>query len=1047
MHKWAQLKGITVVGTGDFSHPGWYEELIEKLEPAEQGLYKLKKEYVNSIDYEINNLSDKEVRFILTGEISCIYKKNDKVRKVHNLIFAPDFDAVKKIQNELNKIGNIKSDGRPILGLDAKILLEIVLNSSEKSFLVPAHIWTPWFSALGSKSGFDTIGECYDDLTDEIFAIETGLSSDPPMNWACSFLDKFTVISNSDAHSPENLGREANIFNTDLSYDAIKNALRKNNDEFLGTLEFFPQEGKYHLDGHRKCNICWNPVESVKNNFICTVCGKKVTLGVMYRVAELADRNIKNEVTDRNQFKYIIPLKEIIGEIVGTKKTSKKVGERYFALLNKFGSEFDILLNHTYETLKEEDELLAKGIMRMRERKVHVSEGYDGEYGVVKVFKQDENKESLSKDLFLIENKDDLSKNDLTRYSYNIDIEEFRRLKSDIKEDTIFNKITTDSIIELNDSQQKAVNHITGPSLIIAGPGTGKTKTLTYKIIELINQKINSENILALTFSNQAAKEIKLRVLELVKDNNVIDNLMISTFHAFGLSIIQENLELTGRKNNYSIITFREKELILKNILKIKQENIKKYLNDISEIKQKLKDINNDQIDLELKNIIDNYNRILRKNNFFDFDDLLNLPIKIFKENLDILKKYQEKYKWINIDEYQDINYAQYSIIKLLASEANANITVIGDPNQAIYGFRGADAAFINAFIKDYPQAKVFHLEKSYRCTDNILNASSHVVSGIKREELYLRGIEKGTKIIIKEFNTGKSEAEFIARQIEKMIGGLRFFSMDSGITDGNKEESYSLSDFAVLVRINQQIEAIEKAFKDHSIPYQKVGELPFYRSQPFVLLVDLIKIIVNPDNILLSNITDKLKINQSKLHDLVNFLKENKLSDLIKNLIQNYFKEIKDDYKNEMDALFEITKDFEDNPSGFINSLSTSQSIDLYKKDAEAVKLMTMHSAKGLEFDTVFIAGCSDKILPFSLFDNYDVNIEEEQRLLYVAMTRAKEFLYMTYSKSLNLFGRNFQTERSAFLERIEKELIDFQAYKLDKKKEKGDKDQLSLF
>ena len=385
LYKWAQLKGITVVGTGDFTHPGWTQELQQKCEPAEQGLFKLKKEYSDSEELNIFNSCKRDVRFILTAEISCIYKKNDKVRKVHNLIFAPDFEAVNKIQTSLSKIGNITSDGRPILGLDAKDLLDIVLNVSDDCFLIPAHIWTPWFSTLGSKSGFDTIDQCFEDLTPHIFAIETGLSSDPAMNWMCSFLDKFTIISNSDAHSPEKLGREANIFDTDLSYNAIKNAMKQGNkDEFLGTIEFFPQEGKYHYDGHRKCGICWNPVESVKNNYICPVCGKKVTLGVMYRVAELADREDINEHPNRYPFHSLIPLKEILSEILNVGTNSKKVQLSYQNLLNKYGSEFDILLNLPYDAFEnKEDFLLAEGIKRMREARVIIEEGYDGEYGTV----------------------------------------------------------------------------------------------------------------------------------------------------------------------------------------------------------------------------------------------------------------------------------------------------------------------------------------------------------------------------------------------------------------------------------------------------------------------------------------------------------------------------------------------------------------------------------------------------------------------------------------------------------------------------------------
>ena len=279
----AQIKGVTVVGTGDFTYPGWFSEISEKLQPAEPGLFKLKDEHAAICDAQVPRSCRAEVRFILSTEISNIYKKNDKTRKNHNLIMMPDLAVAETFNARLDKIGNIKSDGRPILGLDARNLLDILLETSQEAFLIPAHIWTPWFSVLGSKSGFDSIEECFDDLTPYIFAVETGLSSDPPMNWRVSGLDGLTLVSNSDAHSPQNLGREANIFNTDLSFGAIKAAL-KNGDRnhFLGTIEFYPEEGKYHFDGHRNCNVRLHPQETIKNNGKCPVCGKPLTIGCFW---------------------------------------------------------------------------------------------------------------------------------------------------------------------------------------------------------------------------------------------------------------------------------------------------------------------------------------------------------------------------------------------------------------------------------------------------------------------------------------------------------------------------------------------------------------------------------------------------------------------------------------------------------------------------------------------------------------------------------------------------------------------------------------------
>lgn len=380
---WGRKKGINVIGTGDAVHPGWLSELKEKLTPSGNGLYALKKQFLH--DEAIGFLKNSNVQFVLTTEISCIYKRGGKVRKVHNIVIAPSFSAIEKIAKKLGSIGNIVSDGRPILGLDSRDLLEIVLNADPQAHLIPAHIWTPWFSVLGSKSGFDTIEECYDDLADHIFAIETGLSSDPPMNWQCSFLDKYSLVSNSDAHSPENLGREANLFNTELSYDAIFSALRKKTKGFIGTIEYFPEEGKYHFDGHRKCGICWEPRETKRNKGICPVCGKEVTIGVYNRVAELSDRNSNHQHASKKEFYSITPLRNILSEIHETGAQSKKVTKAYDEIILKAGSEFGLLLDLPLENVKAIDTRLAEGIRRLREKKVSVTAGYDGVFGTVKV--------------------------------------------------------------------------------------------------------------------------------------------------------------------------------------------------------------------------------------------------------------------------------------------------------------------------------------------------------------------------------------------------------------------------------------------------------------------------------------------------------------------------------------------------------------------------------------------------------------------------------------------------------------------------------------
>ena len=382
LEKWAKVKGIDVLATGDFTHPQWFQNLKNNLEKAEPGLFKLKK-------------TDSKIRFLLTAEISSIYSKNGKVRRVHNLIFSPSFEIAEKINTQLGWVGNLKSDGRPILGLDSKELAKIVFNTSPDCVLIPCHIWTPWFSLFGSKSGFDSIEECFEEYSSHIFAGETGLSSDPAMNWRLSALDKIALISNSDAHSPAKLGREANVFNLDfLSYGEIIGAIKsKKSDKFLYTIEFYPEEGKYHYDGHRNCNIVLSPKESKKYNNICPVCKRGLTIGVLNRVEELADRPEGFKPQNAIPFKSLIPLQEIIAESFGVGVDTKETKKQYKNLIEELGNEFKILLEASFKEIEKiSGPEIAEGILRSREGKIYIEPGYDGVYGKIKIFSKTEQK-------------------------------------------------------------------------------------------------------------------------------------------------------------------------------------------------------------------------------------------------------------------------------------------------------------------------------------------------------------------------------------------------------------------------------------------------------------------------------------------------------------------------------------------------------------------------------------------------------------------------------------------------------------------------------
>ncbi len=382
--RWAEIKGIKVIAVGDYTHPEWFKNLKEKLEPAEPGLYRLRNQFSGS----------EQIRFILTTEVSCIYSKKGRVRKVHILIFSPSLEIVEKINAQLALIGNLKADGRPILGLDAKELAKIVLNISENCLVLGAHLMTPWFSLFGSRSGFDSLEECFEEYSRYIYAGETGLSADPAMLWRIPDGRKISLISNSDAHSPQKIGREANVFDTELNYFSIIEAIkRKDPQKFLYTIEFYPEEGKYHYDGHRLCHLSLSPHETKKYNGICPRCGRPLTVGVLNRVEQLADKPAGFRPKGAIPFKSLIPLAEIIAEVFGVGPETTQVEKEYKKLIERFGSEFNVLLKAEREDLEKVVlPELAEGIIRAREGRVTREPGYDGVYGRIRVFSEEEKK-------------------------------------------------------------------------------------------------------------------------------------------------------------------------------------------------------------------------------------------------------------------------------------------------------------------------------------------------------------------------------------------------------------------------------------------------------------------------------------------------------------------------------------------------------------------------------------------------------------------------------------------------------------------------------
>jgi uncharacterized protein (TIGR00375 family) len=367
--RWAGVKGIDLLGTGDFTHPQWFDTLRETLHPDGAGIYQ----------YE-------GVRFLVSGELSAVWSQGGRGRRVHLLILVPSLDAAERINRRLARRGNLAADGRPMLGISAIALSELIWEESPEAAVIPAHAWTPWYSVFGAKSGFDSLDECFGDHADRIFAIETGLSSDPPMNRRVSALDRLTLVSNSDAHSPGRLGREATIFDLpEVSYPGIVRAL-KAREGLVGTIEFHPEEGKYHVDGHRACGVSRSPKEAMAEGNRCPVCGKELTIGVLHRVEDLSDRDEEDPTAPRDRYWSLIPLEEILAQAMGVGVGSKKVSQAYDAMIERFGDELGILLDCPIEELERGTPgRVAEGIDKMRAGRVRIVPGYDGVYGKVEI--------------------------------------------------------------------------------------------------------------------------------------------------------------------------------------------------------------------------------------------------------------------------------------------------------------------------------------------------------------------------------------------------------------------------------------------------------------------------------------------------------------------------------------------------------------------------------------------------------------------------------------------------------------------------------------
>jgi DNA helicase-2/ATP-dependent DNA helicase PcrA len=859
---WAQKKGITVIGTGDFTHAGWLSELQDKLEPAENGLYHLKPELQKALADRIPVSCSLPVRFVLSGEISCIYKRGGRTRKIHNLILMPDFESVKNLNDRLSRIGNLKSDGRPILGLDSRDLLEIVLETTDRSFFIPAHIWTPWFSLFGSKSGFDAMEECFGDLTGHIHALETGLSSDPIMNRRLSALDDYLLVSNSDAHSPEKLGREANLFDTHLDYDSLLKAMTEGRG-FEGTVEFFPEEGKYHYDGHRKCHLSLHPSETQRHKGLCPKCGKPVTVGVLHRVYELADRE---EPKLSKPFYSLIPLTEILSEILGCGPSAKKVTAAYEDLLAALGPELHILMDVPSRDLERlGGPLLSEAVDRMRENRVIREEGYDGEYGVIRLFERTE-KLTLQGQAALFDSPAETTpyeeEKELTFSSF--------PAQAVHEEPEPYQTFLFDPILDpLNPAQTEAVLHQGSHLLIVAGPGTGKTMTLTHRIAyQIRSQLASAAEILCLTFTNKAAAEMRKRLMALVPEEQGTP-IKVSTFHAFCLEVLREKASLLGLPPDFGILSETDAGTLARQVLLESKKGVRsasRFLRKLPALK--LVSLKENKGGDPLFDLYQAYQLKLRTLGMLDLHDLEVEALRLFQDHPAVAAELSNRFSKIFVDEYQDTNRIQAEILKALVYPvldlpcamsktlssvegplvpSPVSVCAIGDPDQAIYGFRGAEVENFYRFADDFPGAKKVNLLLNYRSTQPILDAASSVMQN-KQKLIGVLGI--GERVQISDCRTEDEEAETIVEQIEKLIGGTSYFSLDSGrATSQEEHENLGFGEIAVLFRLNAQGDAFEEAFSRAGIPFVRSGEKPLIESYPVDVIWRYLQYVMHPEN------------------------------------------------------------------------------------------------------------------------------------------------------------------------------------------------------
>ena len=1043
LHKWSALKGVDVVGTGDYTHPEWFAELSEELEPAEEGLYQLEPGRRAAVEQELPERCRRAVRFMLSVEISTIYKKGDKTRKIHHVVILPSLESVARLNRRLGAIGNLQSDGRPILGLDSRDLLEICLEADEKVLFIPAHIWTPHFAALGASSGFDSLEECYEDLLPHIFAVETGLSSDPPMNWRLSALDRYAIVSNSDAHSPQKLAREATCFDTECSYPGIYSALKDRDPaHFLGTLEFYPEEGKYHYDGHRKCAVCYKPAQTLAAEGICPVCGRKLTVGVLHRVEKLADRpeGFRPEVAP--SYEYLIPLDEVIGAAVGVGPKSKKVRGVYDRLLAEVGTELDVLRRAGLEAIEScAGPLVAEGVRRMRSGEVDIYPGHDGEYGVISVFSEEE-RTRLKGQGALFDLGPAVAKT----------AEEVHVLAVQVPRPDSTEQAEQEA--DAPDAAQRQIEEAEGgPLVVVAGPGSGKTRVLTRRIARLVASGVDPGQIMAITFTRRAAGQMRQRLSALLDGG--LGAMQVGTFHRLALSLLRE----LGCEPKL-VLDEVEARRLLEGALA--DSGLSGSVAAASQVISLAKAAAQgpDEVAEEWRPHYDAYQKALHASGACDYDDILLDLLRLLEADAAVREQVRARFPYLLIDEFQDLNAAQYRLVLQLAGEG-AGLMAIGDPDQAIYSFRGASPDHFVHLRDRFSDTRLFHLGANYRSQGHIVEAAAAVVGhNPEREAIELAAVRPGKeRIRLIEVQSETAEGIAVVREIARMVGGT-----DMVQTDAGAEGTRSFADFAVLFRTGRQGQVLEECFRKEGLPYRLVGQKGFLQA-PAVrdALAFARYAAISQEDVRRWQALEAMGVEPHILRQVRRGELSAAAQDRVEALeariaeyrqwaaqegagawVRRWQAEFGDPEDEDLEHLARVA-DAAGTLQQLLETVLLGAEADYEERGGpqgpEAVALMTLHAAKGLEFPVVFICGVEDGLIPFR---ERDADLAEERRLFYVGMTRAEEELVLLRARSRQRYGERVQCALSPFVEEIPAQLLAREDVALPRRREA---EQMSLF